>query len=159
MAGSRRGKPPKIWAAGIVVAAAIVIAILVVSYSFNNSVQGRSSNQPCVPQSGFYCQDVVFHNGVLSLRFGQGTGTDWTSGVLYFVPYGQPYDQKADTYSEISGLDNRVFNVTIAIPSSVASGSPGSELVGFLYVNYTMGLGANATHALEHAATIAVPAT
>lgn len=156
----RRGRPPKVWIAGILIAAAIVTAILAVSYTLGpSSSPVFGPPQACVTASGFNCQDLVFHNGVISFEFGQYTGTNWTSGVIYFVPYGQSYNPKIDTYSHISSLSGRMLNVSIAIPSSVSPSSRGTVLQGYLIANYTIGLGANATRTALQVASLRVKAT
>lgn len=89
----------------------------------------------CVALSGFYCDNVAYYNDMLSLTFGQASGTNWGVTKLFFVPFGSTFSLGEP-------------NVTLA--PSLASGATASTSVylapmsagawqGYVYAYYLIG--------------------
>lgn len=114
------------------------------------------SLEPCTASAGFSCSDVIFHSGVLSMGFGQSTGSNWTSATLQFVPYGENYTPGFLIATLPDGLaTGRSTTFALSIPGSIANASAGTALRGSLYANYTTAAGM----AVAVAASINVTAT
>ncbi len=43
---------------------------------------------PCISQSGYVCENPLFHNNTFSVILGQETGTNWKRTDFIFVPQG-----------------------------------------------------------------------
>ena len=80
---------------------AILIIAVVLGALFSLGVfNGKNLlGSACVAESGFYCQNAVYHHGTVGttagagnvmVQIGQNTGTSWTSAMIVFIPQGTP---------------------------------------------------------------------
>jgi len=154
-------------AAVVIVAAAAAVALVGRSPGYATApttapttAQGSTTTAPpqsyCTAYAGFSCSDAVFHGGVLSMAFGQSTGSSWASATLQFVPYGQNYTPGFLAVSLPHGLaSGKSTTFALSLPGSVANAAAGALLRGYIYANYTTGTG----RAAVRAAAINVTAT
>ncbi|MEM3236947.1 MAG: hypothetical protein QXV17_06320 [Candidatus Micrarchaeaceae archaeon] len=146
---------------------AILIIAVVLGALFSLGVFSGSSliGTACIAQSGYYCQNLVYHGGNLILTFGQATGTNWGQTYITFVPSGYAYKSYNTIYSPALSISSynslgtsfssgQTATVTIPItsPPGPAIGTP---LTGYLYVNYTI----SGTSYVAQVATVSVKAS
>jgi hypothetical protein len=141
------------WSILIIAVALAALFSLGVFNSTNESPKG------CVAMVGFYCQNYVFHNGVLTFTLGQSTGADWLTANVYFVPSGKLYNSSADPVQVLPGglKDHQIADVSIAIPNAIATNTIGTFLQGDIYTRYTVAGGSD--QYVTAAATISAAAT
>ncbi|MEM0202006.1 MAG: hypothetical protein QXR73_02420, partial [Candidatus Micrarchaeaceae archaeon] len=139
---------------------AILIIAVVLGALFSLGVFSGSSliGTACIAQSGYYCQNLVYHDGVLSATVGQSTGTTFATANVYFVPSGSVYSG-SDAHTALpsnfaSGATNTI-SITITTSLPVAVGTP---LTGYLYVNYTTP-STSGTYLVAELATVSVKAS
>ncbi|MEM3753147.1 MAG: hypothetical protein QW778_00920 [Candidatus Micrarchaeaceae archaeon] len=138
---------------------AILIIAVVLGALFSLGVFSGSSliGTACIAQSGYYCQNLVYHNGNLIATVGQATGTTFATANVYFVPSGSVY---SGSDAHVALPNNFASGATNTISISVSSSTTpiGTPLTGYLYVNYTTP-SASGTYLVAELATVSVKAS
>jgi len=118
----------------------IVAVVLGALYSLGVFNGAAFLGTSCIAASGFYCTNPTLSTGgVLTVKIGQATGTNFNNAYLYFVPSGANFSTSGHGIS--IGTLNSGQQVTASIPLPVGSPYPaayalGTPLSGYLYLQF-----------------------
>ncbi len=133
-----------LWAIILIVIAAIVVAFFFVvlpMFFVLGVFNGGSLPTSCIAQPGFMCQISSFHGGVLSMKLGQATGTNWNNTGFAFLNMTALANSDNPSYYYTTGISSMEsasmddVNITVRGASYARGTSISGQIWGMYYTN------------------------